>query len=260
MLKELPDIGNKKIITTLSGGYDSTIMLHTLAWKYGADNVMAISFNYGQRHSIELEMAKKSTELLGVDHQIIDIRFLGEMVKGVSSMVAASDINIPTVDEVAGDPQPSSYLPNRNMIMLSIAAAYAEAHNAEYIVLSNNATDLYGYHDATPEFTNAMNGVFVLNRKNKIKLISPFKQMYKEEEGVLALELSSIYGRDIIKYSWSCYNGDNGSGKECGLEGNCPTCREKMVGMYQAGYKQDYIMNNFRGTKQQFREFFEEIN
>jgi len=262
ILEELPELEEgKKIISTLSGGFDSTIMLHLLVKKYGLSNVEAISFNYGQRHNVELEMAKKSTKRLGVPHKIVDISFLGDMVSNVSSMVAKSDIKIPTVDEVSGDPQPSSYVPNRNMILLSLAASYAEANNGEYIVLSNNGTDLYGYHDATPEFSEKMNTVFELNRKNHIELISPFAELYKEDEAVLAKELSEVYGFDIIEYHWSCYNGDDGSGKECGLDinGNCPTCREKMIGMFKGGYSKEYIKNRFKGTQNDFKNFFKEI-
>ena len=254
----LPELEDQNIIVSYSGGYDSTIMLYALVKKYGKDKIKALSFDYGQKHPVELLMAKKNTAKLGVDHEIVDITFLKDMYSGVSSLIGGSLIDIPTVDEVAGDPQPSSYIPNRNMIMLSISAGYAEANNGRYIVLSNNATDLYGYHDATPEFTDRINDVLSLNRKNQISLLSPFKDMYKDEEGLLAKELSVDYNFDILENHWSCYNGDDGSHKECGFVGNCPTCREKMTGMAQAGYDKQYLMHRFQGRPEDFDTLYED--
>lgn len=255
VLDNLPELEDgKNVCLSYSGGYDSTITLYLLVHKYGADRVKAISFDYKQKHNIELEKAKLNVEKLHVEHRIIDMGYLFDIVKEHSALAQGSKINVPTVDEASGDPQPLSYVANRNMQMMAISAAFAETHGCRYIVLSNNATDLYGYFDATPEFTERMNAVFALNRKNQITMVSPFSELYKSDEGLIAIELSNLFGFDIIEHHWSCYNGDNGDGKECGLEGNCPTCREKMIGMLQAGYSIDYIMNRFKGTREQFEK------
>jgi 7-cyano-7-deazaguanine synthase len=257
VLNKLPELEDgKNVCLSYSGGYDSTITLYLLVHKYGAERVKTLSFDYKQKHNIELEKAKINVEKLGVEHRVIDMGYLYDIIKDNSALASGSDIEVPTVNEVSGDPQPLSYVAFRNLQMMSITAAYAETHQCSYIVLSNNATDLYGYYDATPEFTERLNKVFELNRKNQITMISPFSEMYKVDEGEIALELTDIYGYDIIENHWSCYNGDSGDGKECGLVGNCPTCREKMVGMFQAGYSKEYIMNRFKGSSEDFDILF----
>lgn len=260
VLDGLPELEDgKNVCLSYSGGYDSTITLYLLVHKYGKDRVKTVSFDYKQKHNIELEKAKINVDRLKVEHRIIDMGYLYDIIKDNSALASGSNINVPTVDEVSGDPQPLSYVAFRNLQMMSITAAYAETHNCSHIVLSNNATDLYGYYDATPEFTERLNKVFELNRKNQITMISPFSDLYKQDEGEIALELTGIYGYDIIKDHWSCYNGDDGDGKECGLEGNCPTCREKMIGMYQAGYSKEYIMGRFKGKEEDFDEVFKDL-
>ena len=246
VFQDLPDLEqDQNIVLSYSGGFDSTILLYTLVERYGADRVKALSFDYGQRHSIELDMALLNTKALGVEHHISAMPFLGDMVRGVSALVADSDIEVPSYKDVSGDPQPVTYIPNRNMIFFSVTAAFAESHNAPYALLSVNATDLYGYWDTTPEFVDRINNVLQLNRKNQIKFLAPFNDFYKEDEALVAKELSDLFGKDILEHTWSCYNGtkyDAHEKKECG---ECPTCREKIIGLLAAGYGEEYIKNKF---------------
>ena len=114
-------------VVVLSGGMDSTITMRLAVEKYGAENVSALTFFYGQKQKVEIEKAIDSTEKLGVSHKVIDASFLGEISQGFSANVD-KNIAMPTIQDVLGDPCPPSYVPNRNMILLSIAAAYAETN------------------------------------------------------------------------------------------------------------------------------------
>lgn len=242
VLKELPNIGTKNVCIALSGGLDSTTLVYTLTYKYGADKVKALAFDFGQRHVIELEMAQNTADILGIDFQIIKLDYLADMARGTSALIEGSDLKPKTAEENSGDPQVNTYVPWRNAQFAFITAAYAETHNCNHIFQATNAVDNYGYFDTTIEFRDALNNVFMLNRQNPVELVTPFVEMYKDEELLLAKELSEIYIIDILKNTWSCYNGDNGSGKECGV---CNTCTEKLTGYIQAGYSTEVILDKF---------------
>jgi 7-cyano-7-deazaguanine synthase len=190
----------KKVVVSLSGGLDSTTLLYLMVKKFGKENVYALSFDYKQRHKIELTQAKKSTGKLGVNHKVVDISFLGEMARDFSAMVEGS-VATPTMEDVLGDPQPSTYMPNRNMILASIAASYAEITGSNGIALGLQAIDAYNYFDTSPEFYEAIQNVFKLNRKFPITFITPFITLNKTSEIVLGREL----GVDL-ELCWTCYS------------------------------------------------------
>ena len=170
-----------KVVVSLSGGLDSTILLHLMVKKYGKENVFAISYFYNQRHDIELTLAKKTCKDLDVSHKIVDISFLGEMAENVSAMVKGS-VETPTMEDILGDPQPDTYMPNRNMVLASITAAYAETVSANGIALGIQAIDSYSYWDAQPSFYDAIQSVLQLNRKNNILFTAPFIRSTKADE------------------------------------------------------------------------------
>ena len=117
---KLPET-NKNVISILSGGLDSTILTYMLSNKYGNDKVIALSFNYGQRHSNELEKAKLTCDKLNIKHQIIDISFLNDIVKNVCALGKDTDLKLPEIKDVLGDPQSLNYVPFRNLIFTSLA-------------------------------------------------------------------------------------------------------------------------------------------
>ena len=96
---------DKPVVCVLSGGMDSTVLVYALVNKYGKDNVKAISFNYGQRHSVELEKAKVTVSKLGIDHKIIDISFVGDIVKDVCSFSADTTVELPNNEDSKEDVQ-----------------------------------------------------------------------------------------------------------------------------------------------------------
>lgn len=245
ILKELPELEeDKNIAISLSGGLDSTTLLYILVHKYGKNRVKALSFNFGQRHNIELEMAKKTSSELSIEHNTYNLDYLGQIAKETSALIDGSELTPKTAEENAGDPQINTYVPFRNLQFAAITASYAEAKNCQYIAQGLNQTDLYGYWDTSEEFVKRINSVLELNRKTQIQFISPFIESYKDEELLIAKELSKIFGYNILENTWSCYNGysKEHNFKECGV---CNTCAEKLKGYIQAGFSNKEITSKF---------------
>ena len=256
VINDLPDIGDKNVTIALSGGLDSTTLVYTLAYKYGADKVKALAFDFGQRHKIELDMAQKTADFLGIDFKIIKLDYLRDIAMETSALIEGSSLKPKTAEENAGDPQVNTYVPWRNAQFAFITAAFAETNNCEHIFQGTNQVDEYGYFDTSSQFRDALNNVFILNRQNPVELVTPFVELYKDDELNMARELSKIYGFDILTNTWSCYNGDNGSGKECG---KCNTCSEKITGYIQADYSVEVIQRKFDISTEDLTDMILEI-
>jgi 7-cyano-7-deazaguanine synthase len=233
MLTNLPET-DKGVVIVLSGGMDSTIAMRLCVEKYGAEKVSAISFDYGQRQRVELIKAAESTKLLGVNHQVVDLSLLNKIAMGFSANVDTS-IKMPTIKEVLGQPQPKTYVPNRNMIMMSIVAAYAETQGAEYIVTGLQVHDEYGYWDTTQRFVDAMNAVLAQNRITQIKIIAPFVDMSKTEELELLRGLDG--NLNFLRYTMTCYNPISYIESEPTACGRCPSCAERIQSFLNIGEK-----------------------
>jgi 7-cyano-7-deazaguanine synthase len=221
---QLPDV--KKVALSLSGGLDSTTLLYCLVKKYGAENVYALSFDYNQKQSIELEKAKISCDKLGVVHKVINLSFLGDIVGKVSSNIKGSTIAVPTIQDVLGEPQPVTYIPFRNLQFTSMLLAFAEANECGAVALGIQAVDFYGYWDTTLEFVQAMQNICDLNRKTQITMCTPFVELTKVDEITIGTELGINYADTI-----SCYD-PNEHGDACGT---CPTCVERIKAFATAG-------------------------
>jgi 7-cyano-7-deazaguanine synthase len=211
-----------KCVVVLSGGLDSTILTHSLVDELGKDNVVALSYNYGQKQSHELTLASKTCKSLGIEHKLIDISFLGDIVGKVSANIKGSDIDMPTIQDVIGDPQPPTYVPYRNMILNSIAFSFAESNGCDTIATGLQIHDEYGYWDTSKQFVDSMNQVSSCNRTHQIKMIAPFAELTKHDE----LELLKVIYNDIsvAKDTITCYN-PNVKNESCGT---CPSCSERI--------------------------------
>lgn len=213
-------------VVVLSGGLDSTI----LTYKVDADNpdekVFALSFNYGQRHSKELMCAATTCAKLEIPHRVIDISFLGDIIAPVSALSAHKQVEMPTIRDVIGDPQPASYVPFRNMILTSLGLSFAESVGATNVYLGIQVHDEYAYWDTNTKFLGAMQGVVDLNRKNLITLHAPFVNMSKKEEIDIGKALNVPF-----EDTWTCYVGDD---EACG---KCPSCSERIMNFAKAGMK-----------------------
>lgn len=224
----LPD--TKGVVVILSGGMDSTIAMRLAVEKYGRNNVSALTFYYGQKQQREIEMAKMSTNMLGVRHMVIDASFLGHISKGFSANVD-TDIEMPTIKDVLGDPRPKTYVPNRNMILMSIAAAYAETQNVDTVICGLQVHDEYGYHDTTQRWVDKVNDLLSENRIIKIKLVAPFSKLSKYDELNILREIDDNLG--LTMFTLTCYN-PNEEGMSCG---HCPSCSERIANFAKVGEK-----------------------
>jgi 7-cyano-7-deazaguanine synthase len=209
-------------VAIVSGGMDSVTMLHQLV-KIEKLQPAVITFVYGQKHDKEIQYAKAQTQLLGCsEHLILDLSMLQPLF--ASSALVSDKLAVPDMAAVLGDPQPPTYVPNRNMIFLALAAAYAETNGVSDIYYGAQSHDMYGYWDTTPEFLERLNQVYRLNRRTPIQIKAPLVNHSKTDILHLGLELEVDYAQ-----TWSCYEGQEVA---CG---RCPTCTERLKAFETVG-------------------------
>lgn len=196
--------GKLKGVVLLSGGLDSTTLLHYVASK-GVE-IYPLAFKYGQKHSIELKMSGLQVE--DAQHQgyfvndlkTIDMSFMKDLLKG-SSALMDDDIEVPTLKEVIGEPQPITYVPFRNALFLTLALSYSEAVGADVIYYGAQKHDEYsGYWDTTTHFVEKMNAMASLNRLHDIKIKAPFVNLHKSEEIIIGNYLGVDFGKTWTSY------------------------------------------------------------
>lgn len=204
-------------VVLLSGGMDSVCLLHYVVKRLGRSPVHALSFYYRQRHARELACARYQANLLGALHREIDLAVIGDLLQSGTALVEGGAA-VPDLDDLSEEEraQPATYVPNRNMMLLAIAAAYAEAHGATEVYYGAQALDEYGYWDCTREFLERINAVLALNRREPVQVIAPFIEMSKADSLRLGLELGVDYA-----HTWSCYRGEDSPCQ------TCPTCVER---------------------------------
>ncbi len=213
-------------VVLLSGGVDSSTLLHYVNRTLGKDRLFALSFRYGQRHVRELEAAAIQAASAGVtEHRILDISAFGALTRG-GSVLTDPDAEVPplSVLEESERSQPPTYVPNRNMMLLSFAAAYAEAQQVCDVYYGAQAQDEYGYWDCTTEFLTRINHLLALNRRDPVTIHAPFVDKTKAD----VIRIGAGLGVDFGK-TWTCYRGDT---TPCGV---CPSCAERARGFADAG-------------------------
>lgn len=218
--------GMDAAVVLLSGGLDSTTLLHWLAAKLRGRPLYACSFHYGQKHSRELEMARWQARAAGVkEHRTVDLSVMAGLIEGASALTDAA-VPVPNLDELTPDQrsQPPTYVPNRNMVLLSMAAAFAEARGVRDVFYGAHAQDRYGYWDCTVDFLRGINDVLRLNRRSAVTVRAPLVELTKAEVLKIGLSLGVDYSR-----TWSCYRGGE---RPCG---RCPTCVERETAFRECG-------------------------
>jgi 7-cyano-7-deazaguanine synthase len=200
-----------KAVIILSGGLDSTTLLYDL-YARGKD-VHAISFDYGQRHSKEIEMAKKTCGKVGVEHTIIDLSNLGGIL---SNSALTGDIDVPE-GHYADPTMQLTVVPNRNMIMLSIAIGHAINIGAKDVYYGAHAGDHAIYPDCRPGFVHTIQQVAELCHYDPVYVHAPYLYMGKDKIVARGLSL----GVDFTT-TWTCYKGKE---KACG---KCGSCTERL--------------------------------
>lgn len=209
---------NNKVVVIYSGGMDSFTVLHR-ALQDGYD-VHAVSFHYGQRHHRELESARQVCEQLGIAHKIVDIRAINTLLAGSS---LTDDIEVPE-GEYANTNMTSTVVPNRNMILLSLAIGYAVSIKASKVYYGAHSGDHDIYPDCRPEFVDAMNAVSQIANYEPIEVHSPYLQQSKADILGDGLRMGLDYSQ-----TWTCYNGRD---KACG---RCSACRERLAAFASHG-------------------------
>ena len=198
---------SRKAVIILSGGMDSTTLaydLHSRGYK-----LFALSFDYGQRHVKELQMAMITTHKLGIPHEIVDLSGLAPLL---ASALTSSDIEVPE-GHYADDNMKATVVPNRNMIMLSIAIGYAITVGADTVAYGAHSGDHAIYPDCREEFVQAMQGAAGLCHFEPVTLWAPYIHINKNDIAILGKHLKVPYAD-----SWTCYKGQE---KPCGVCGSC---------------------------------------
>ncbi|MBP7999704.1 MAG: 7-cyano-7-deazaguanine synthase QueC [Chloroflexi bacterium] len=209
-------------VAIVSGGMDSVTLLHHLV-KTEKRQPAVLTFVYGQKHDKEIAYARMQAGLLScTTHLVLDLSLLRPLF--AHSALVSVNMAVPDIATVTGDPQPATYVPNRNMIFLALAAAYAETNNVNDIFYGAQSHDMYGYWDTTPEFLTQLNQVYRLNRKTPIQIHAPLVHHSKTDILRLGLELGVDYAQ-----TWSCYEGQE---LACG---RCPTCAERLQAFTNLG-------------------------
>lgn len=206
-----------KTICVLSGGMDSTTLLYKLLAE--GKQVKAISYNYGQKHKKELEYAAKTCQKLGVEHKIIDMTFLKELV---SNSALTSDMAVPQ-GHYEDESMKLTVVPNRNMIMASIAIGWAVNEDFDEVALGVHAGDHAIYPDCRPLFVMRLNDIARIANFKSIEIYTPFLNIDKGDIAIIGKELGVDYST-----TWTCYEGGD---EPCG---KCGACQERLEAMKKA--------------------------
>lgn len=216
-------IVNKHALVVLSGGQDSiTCLGYALAV---FTSVSAISFRYNQRHAVELECAAKVCAKHNVPHRVVD---MGQLLSSLvtSALTGAGEVGKPHAYKPG---LPSSFVPGRNALFLTLAHAYAQEIGAQAIVTGVCQTDYSGYPDCREDFVRKLNVALDAGYETKIQILTPLMSLDKADTFKLAAEVGFL--ETVLEDSHTCYNGDHQTRNEWGYGcGKCPACELRAKG------------------------------
>lgn len=208
-------------LVVFSGGQDSTTCLFQAMQQYGAANVQAITFAYGQRHGVELERAASIAQELGIRQTVLDLSLITAITHN-----ALTDAQAAIETDAQG--MPNTFVDGRNALFLLYAAIYAKSQNIRDIFIGVCETDFSGYPDCRQIFVQSMNVTLNLAMAYDFRLHTPLMYLTKKETWALADELGVL---DYIRTrTHTCYLGVDGGCHEC------PSCvlRERGLAEYLA--------------------------
>lgn len=218
-------MAKEKVVAIVSGGLDSVTMAYDLVRRNY--EIILISYDYGQRHKKEIMYAKKCAENLGVQHHIVDLQVLSNLLGG--SSLTSEEISVPD-GHYAEESMRITVVPNRNAIMINIATALAVSMKCDYVATGVHGGDHYIYPDCRPEFIVAQTEALRLANSgfvsNEFEVLAPFVKIPKD--GIV--KIGEAIGVPWLE-TWSCYKGGE---IHCG---SCGTCFERREAFSLAGVR-----------------------
>ena len=211
-----------RALVVLSGGQDSTTCLYWALERFGGTGVEALTFDYGQRHRIELQCAAQVAEHAGVRHTLLPIDTFTAL--GGNSLTDPDMAVADTGNAAAG--LPNTFVPGRNLIFLTYAAAFARRQGIEHLVTGVAQSDYSGYPDCRRETILALQRTLCLGMDAEFIIHTPLMDLTKKETVELACDLNAI---DALALTHTCYNGER---PPCG---KCPACVLRAKGFAEAG-------------------------
>ena len=213
---------NTQALVVLSGGQDSTTCLYWALDKFGSNAVEAITFDYGQRHRVELGCAARVAEFAGVSHTVMPIDTFAAL--GGDALTDRS-IGVQKGADIEND-LPNTFVPGRNIVFLTFAAAYAWQRNIEHLVAGVAQTDYSGYPDCRQETIEALQLTIRLGMASDVVIHTPLMSLSKKETVLLARDLGAL---EAMALTHTCYEGRR---PPCG---ECPACVLRARGFNEAG-------------------------
>ncbi len=213
-------------LVVLSGGQDSTTCLYWALDRFGVDAVDTITFDYGQRHRVELDCANRVADFAGVPHKIYPIDTFAALGGN-----ALTDSGI-DVKKDGGAGLPNTFVPGRNIVFLTFAAAYAWQRKIGHIVAGVTQTDYSGYPDCRQETIDALQSTIRLGMESNVVIHTPLMKLSKKETVLLAKDLGAL---EAMGLTHTCYEGIR---PPCG---ECPACRLRAKGFAEAGIEDPLV-------------------
>jgi 7-cyano-7-deazaguanine synthase len=212
-----------RVVTTLSGGLDSVTLAHVLAAE--GHELIALSYDYGQRHAKEIDFAARCAQRLGAEHHVVDLRSVGALLSGSALVDAAVDVPEGHYTDAS---MASTVVANRNAILLSVAVGVAVARGAQAVAAAVHAGDHTVYPDCRPEFVAALEHEAKVANEGFVDpafaVLAPFLEVGKDE----IVRRGAALGVPFEE-TWSCYVG---GAVHCG---RCGTCVERIEAFDRAG-------------------------
>jgi len=219
-----------RALVVLSGGQDSTTCLYWAIDRFGVEKVTSVTFDYGQRHRIELECAKEIADFAGVPNVILPIDTFSALGGD-----ALTDPGIEVASESAeGSGLPNTFVPGRNLIFLTFAAAYAYQRGITHLVTGVAQTDYSGYPDCREETMQSLQTALRNGMESEIQIHTPLMHLSKKATVQLAVELGALRA---MAMTHTCYNGKR---PPCGA---CSACELRAKGFEEAGVVDPLTLN-----------------
>lgn len=211
-----------KAIVLASGGMDSATLLYRYVKEYGASEVKALAFHYGQRHMTELESSWRLCQRLGVEHSLVPIDGVKPFLR---SALTSPDIDVPE-GHYEAETMKATVVPMRNALFLTVAIGHAWSIGADIVATAIHAGDHAIYPDCRPEFLNAFNEMVRVSSEgfHTPRVEAPFVTMSKTDIAHLGHDLGVPW-----ELTWSCYKGG------CTHCGKCGTCVERREALAEVG-------------------------